>query len=192
MFAFITRLWDKMIDLAHYPAAWVTGFFLFVADAIAGGQFIIDIVVIASVIDLVCGIAVSIKRKQFARSDLMRQTVEKVVVYGLALLVFLCIDKVIEAETALTMDITSALVGVVITVTETWSFLASLLILFPNNPFLKLLQSALIGELARKLGVDESEVKATLEASRKKRPRGKNGRFISNKPNKKNHGRNAH
>ncbi|MBQ6287379.1 MAG: hypothetical protein IJK73_06980 [Bacteroidales bacterium] len=158
-----SHLWQKLADIIQYPAGWFMGFLLFIVDALSGGRLIIYIVIIATVIDLFCGIAVSIKRRNFAKSELMRLTVEKLVVYGTALLVFLCIDKAIAAETNLELALSSGLIGVVITMAETWSFLASLLILFPKNPFLRLLSKALIGEIARKLQCSEEEVKEALE-----------------------------
>lgn len=182
---FIARSLDKLEEILAYPIAWITGFGLFVFDALTGGKFIIYIVLLASFIDLICGIAVSVTRKSFTRSDLMRQTVDKLLVYGLVLIVFLCIDKVIEMETNFTTDITSGVVGVLMTLTEVWSFMASLLILHPNNAFLKMMQKMLTGELARKLNCEESEVAAIMNASRKKKKmvRGKDGRFV--KPKKK-------
>ena len=185
MITILSHLWQKVVEMLHYPAGWFMGLFLFVADAVTGGGLIIYLVVIATAVDLVCGIAVAIKRKNFAKSELMRLTVEKLVVYGAALLVFLCIDKAIEAETSWEFGLTSGVVGVVIAMTETWSFLASLLILFPKNPFLRLFQKALIGEIARKLQCEEDAVEAILKDARKtKQPRGKNGRFVKQEPKK--------
>ena len=184
MFAIVSHIWQKIIEMLHYPAGWFLGLFLFVADAVTGGTLVIYLVVIATTIDLICGIAVSIKRKNFARSELMRLTVEKLVVYGAAMLVFLCVDKAIESETSWDFNLTSGVVGVVIAMTEAWSFLASLLILFPKNPFLRMFQKALVGEIARKLQCEEGEVEAILKDSRKKKAKPKrdeNGRFVSNK-----------
>lgn len=180
-FAVTSHVWQKIAEILQHPAGWFTGLGLFIADAVSSGSLIIYLVVIVTAIDLVCGIAVAIKRKNFAKSELMRQTVEKLVVYGAALLVFLCIDKAIEAETDWEFALTSGAVGVVIAMTETWSFLASLLILFPSNPFLRMFQKALVGEIARKLQCEEDEVEAILKESvrRKKKvqPRSKNGQF---------------
>ena len=175
-----SRVWEKLMEILHYPITWVSGLGLFMVDAVAGGRIIIYLVVISSVIDLFCGIAVAHSKHEFTLSELMRQTVEKLIVYGLALLVFLCVDGAIEQETGLQTDITSGLIGIVITLTEVWSFLASLLILFPTNPILKLLQKNLTGEIARKLGCDNEDVEKILNASRRKKSlkRGKNGRFI--------------
>ncbi len=184
----LSGVWQKIADILQYPGGWFAGLGLFIADAASGGRMIIYLVVIATVIDLACGIAVSIKRKNFAKSELMRQTVEKLVVYGTAMLVFLCIDKAVEAETSWEFALTSGVVGVVIAMTETWSFLASLLILFPSNPFLRMFQKALVGEIARKLQCEESEVEAILKESvrrKKTNPaRGKNGQFVSRKKKK--------
>ena len=171
----------------HYPLAWVSGFLLFIFDALTGGKLIIYIVLIAAVVDLICGIAVAVKRKEFTRSDLMRQTVEKFLVYGLVLFVFLCVDHVIERETGFQTDITSGLVGVVMTLTEAVSFTASLLIMYPNNAFLRMFQKALKGEPARKLNCEEEEVDKILALSRKRKaqPRAKNGRYMKAQPKKK-------
>ena len=182
MLTTIEHVWQKVVEMLHYPAGWLVGLGLFIADAVTGGGLIIYLVVIVTAIDLVCGIAVSIKRKNFAKSELMRLTVEKLVVYGLALLVFLCIDKAIADETSFDFAITSGVVGVVIAMTETWSFLASLLILFPKNPFLRLFQKALIGEIARKLQCEEDAVEAILKDARKsKQKRNEKGQFVSKK-----------
>ena len=180
-----SHIWQKIVEILQYPAGWLAGLGLFIVDAVSGGRLVIYLVVIATVIDLICGIAVSIKRKNFAKSELMRQTVEKLVVYGTAMLVFLCIDKAIEAETDWEFSLTSGVVGVVIAMTETWSFLASLLILFPKNPFLRMFQKALVGEIARKLQCEEEAVEAILKEARrsgkKPQPRAKNGQFIPKK-----------
>lgn len=183
LLTFLTRIGDKLHEIVNIPLAWISGFGLFVLDALTGGKLIIYIVILASTIDLICGIAVAIKRKEFTRSDLMRRTVEKLLVYGLVLLVFLCVDHVIERETSFTTDLTSGFVGVLMTLTESVSFTASLIILFPNNNFLHMFQKSLTGELASKLNCDEAEVEKILAKSRraKRQPRGKDGRFHSKK-----------
>ena len=172
----IPHILDKMFEFAKYPAAWLAGFFMFIGNALVGGKLIIYVVVLATVIDLCCGIAVSVKRHKFTLSELMRQTVEKLVVYGLAIIVFMVIDSLIKSGTGFDIALTSGVVGVVIALTETWSFLAALLILYPKNPLLKLLQKALTGEIARKLDIEESEVAKIL--AREQRQRDEKGRFI--------------
>lgn len=180
--SYINHVWDKIVEIFQYPITWFSGLGLFVVDAVSGGKIVIYMVVISATIDLMCGIAVAHKKKEFTLSELMRQTVEKLVIYGLALLVFLCVDSAIEAEIGFQIDITSGIVGVLITMTEVWSFTASLLIIFPKNPILRMLQKQLTGEIARKLGCEEDAVTEIMNASRKeKQKRGKDGRFIKKK-----------
>ena len=184
----LSHFWQKMVEMAYRPDMWFWGLFLFIADAVSGGTLIIYLVVVATVIDLIFGIAVSVKRKSFTKSELMRLTVEKLVVYGAALLVFLCIDKAIAEKTDFEFALTSGVVGVVITMTEAWSFLASMLILFPKNPFLRLLQKALIGEIARKLQCDEDAVESILKEARRsknKPERNAKGQFVKKQPKKR-------
>ena len=180
----VQHIGEKFLEIVKYPISWLAGFFLFLMNAVAGGQLLIYIIILASTIDLACGISVSVRRNSFTYSELIRQTVEKVTVYGLAMLVFLSIDQYIGQNTDFDLAITSGVVGVVITMAETWSFLAALLILFPNNVFLKLLQKALTGEIARKLGCDEIEVAKLLKMARTKRD--SKGRFVEKKPVHKN------
>ena len=179
-FSYLSHTTEKVLEILQFPITWLCGLGLFVVDAVIGGKIIIYMVVISATIDLICGIAVANKKKEFTLSELMRLTVEKLVIYGLALIVFLCVDAAVEAETGFQVDITSGIVGALITLTEVWSFMASLLIIFPNNPILKMLQKQLTGEIARKLGCEEEEVKQILNASRRKKDlkRDSNGRFI--------------
>jgi len=172
----IPHVVEKAIEFAKYPLTWLAGFIMFICNALTGGRLIIYTVVLATVIDLGCGIAVSVKRGRFTLSELIRQTVEKMVVYGLALIVFLVIDSLISEGTGFEVALTGGVVGIVITFAETWSFLAALLILYPKNPLLKLLQKALTGEIARKLDIEEAEVAKIL--ARGQRQRDEKGRFI--------------
>ena len=177
----LQSVWLKQMDIMQSPCGWFAGFGLFVLDALTGGKLVIYTVVIASIIDLACGIAVSQKRKQFTLSELMRNTVEKLAVYSAVLLAFLCLDKVVASETTLDLTLTSGLVGAVITMSEAWSFSASLLILFPKNSFLRLMQKALTGEIAKKLGCEPDEVEALLKEYRAEKAQARNskGQFVS-------------
>lgn len=183
----LSHIWQKFLEILHYPAGWLLGLCLFVSDAFAGGAMIVYIVVVASVIDLACGIAVSKKKGDFTLSELIRQTAEKFLVYGPVLLAFLCLDKLIQAETTIELSLSSALVGAVISMAEVWSFSASLLILFPKNAFLRLLQKSLTGEIARKLGCTNEEVEEILKQYRGRRKPARNakGQFVSKKDSAK-------
>ena len=76
--------------------------------------------------------------------------------------VFVGLDKI--ANTILS----AAIVGTVIILVEFWSSCASMLILFSNFLFLRLLKKALAGEIAAKLHVDAAEVDKILDETNNK------------------------
>ena len=174
------HVWQKCVEILHYPVSWITAIALFIAEVFAGARFLVLMVVVVTIMDACWGIAVSVKRKQFTLSELLRLTVVKVAVYGCALLIFLALDMFIANETGLEMDISSGLIGVLIVLTEGWSSAASALILFPNVPFLQFMRKALTGEIARKLGISEDEVEQIMNKKSRAaaQPRAKNGQFV--------------
>ena len=110
------------------------------------------------------GIASSLKQKRFTKSELARDSFSKLAVYGSVIVLFILIDKLIGASNGLT---TSAICICIILV-ELWSTSASMLICFPNMPFLKLLKKALVGEIASKLNVKTEDVENALQALNRK------------------------
>lgn len=146
----------KLMSILSTAWGWAVGLVLLLIDFIAGHEMAVGLVVFVTLMDAVWGIAVSIKRKKFAISELARMTVGKLAVYGCAMLAFIGLDRLIG------MTLTASVIGAVITLVELWSASASMLILFPNFLFLKLLKKALTGEIADKLGVEPEEVEKVL------------------------------
>lgn len=140
---------------------WVVGIGLCLADYIAGHSFVVFLVVAATLIDAAWGIAVSLKRGQFTKSELARLTIAKLAVYGCVLFVFIGLDKFIGST------FTASVIGAAIVLVEFWSSCASMLILYPNFLFLRLLKKSLTGEIASKLGIKEEEVCEILEEPKK-------------------------
>lgn len=147
---------DKLLSILHTVQGWIVAGVLFLLDFIAGHELAVGLVVAVTLMDAIWGITVSIKRKKFALSELARLTVGKLAVYGCAMLAFIGLDKMIG------MTLTASVIGAAITLVELWSASASMLILFPNFLFLKLLRKALTGEIASKLGVEPEEVEKVL------------------------------
>ena len=136
---------------------------LFVVDYFAGHAFIVCLAVFVTLMDAVWGIAVSVKQGKFTLSELARLTIAKLAVYGCALSVFVGLDKVTDST------ITGSLVGALIVLVEFWSCSASMLILFPYMPFLKLMKRALTGEIASKLHIEECDVEDVLRMENNKK-----------------------
>lgn len=156
IFGYILHVGERFSAILHTVQGWMAALVLLIADYIAGHEFAVGLVVAITIMDAVWGIAVSIKRGKFALSELARLTVAKFAVYGCAMLTFIGIDRIIDA------DITTAAIATVITLVEFWSSCGSMLILYPNLPALRLLKKALIGEIASKLHIPEEEVEKVL------------------------------
>lgn len=158
---YIEHILNKLLGILHTAQGWIVAVLLFLADFIVGHELAVGLVVFVTLMDAVWGVTVSIKKKKFALSELARLTIGKLAVYGCAMLVFIGLDKMIH------LSLTTSVVGAAITLVELWSASASMLILFPNFLFLKLLRKALAGEIASKLGIEPWEVESVLNPSSK-------------------------
>lgn len=151
----------SLLKLSHILSngwGWLIGIGLAFIDYFAGHSFVVFLVAAATLIDAGWGIAVSIHNGKFTKSELARLTFAKLIVYGCVLFIFIGIDKMIDST------ITASVIGAAIVLVECWSSCASMLILFPNFLFLRLLKKALLGEIASKLGISEDEAKELMEA----------------------------
>ena len=155
----VERIIEKLQAILQTPRGWIAAVLLFIADYFGGHQFITFLTVAVTIMDAVWGVAVSLKQGRFTLSELLRLTVAKLAVYGCALFVFVGLDKMTDTV------LTASVVGCAIVLVEFWSSCASMLILFPNFLFLRLMKKALTGEIASKLHIDESEVEGVLEVN---------------------------
>lgn len=114
--------------------------------------------------DAFWGIYNAIKDGHFVLSDLMRATVGKILSYCSVFLVIIWIEKILHIESG----ICSAIIVGVIALTEVWSICGHILIRFPNLLFFRLLKPALVGEIARKLHIEEKDVEQILNEKNSK------------------------
>lgn len=153
---FINHVASKLAAILSTLQGWFVAVCLLIVDYIGGNAFAVSLAVAATIMDAVWGIAVSIKRGSFAKSELARLTLGKAAVYGCIIFVFIGIDK------AINMSITTDIMCVAITLVELFSSAGSMLILFPNFVFLKLFRKALTGEIASKLNIEPEDVEKVL------------------------------
>lgn len=155
----VTHAVHSLLKLGHILSngwGWLIGVGLAFLDYFAGHSFVVFLVAAATLIDAGWGIAVSVHNGEFTKSELARLTFAKLIVYGCVLFIFIGIDKMIDST------ITASVIGAAIVLVECWSTCASMLILYPQFLFLKLLKHALIGEIASKMNKSEDEVKEIL------------------------------
>lgn len=148
---------DKLLEILQTLCGWCAFVVVFLLDYFGGHGLIVFLAVVVTFMDAFWGIAVSLKQGKFTLSELLRLTISKLAVYGCVLFVFVGLDKITDSV------ITGSLVGAAIVLVEFWSSCASMLILFPNFLFLKLMKKALTGEIASKLHISEDEVEAVLD-----------------------------
>lgn len=156
-----THAIDKLAGILQTLGGWCAFVVVFLMDYFGGHGFIVFLAVAVTLMDAVWGIAVSVRQGKFTLSELARLTISKLAVYGCALFVFVGLDKITDSV------ITGSVVGAAIVLVEFWSSCASMLIMYPNFLFLKLMKKALTGEIASKLHISEEEVEKVLESRKK-------------------------
>nr|DAN74677.1 MAG TPA: holin [Bacteriophage sp.] len=155
----IEHFLNKLLEVLSTAWGWLMFVGLVVMNFIVGYEKMVGFTVMAIVLDAVWGIAASLLQKRFALSELARDTFAKLAVYGTAVFVFILVDKLAGISGGLTTSVIC--IGIILV--ELWSMSASMLICFPNMPFLKILKKALAGEIASKLNVKPEDVMAALD-----------------------------
>lgn len=153
----LSHFLNRLASIIDSFQGWSLYICFSVINYMAGQGSTVALVIAVTLIDAVWGIAVSLHQGKFTYSELGRLTIAKLAVYGCSLFVFIGLDRLIDST------ITTPIVGAAIILVEFWSSCASMLILFPNFLFLRLLKKALIGEIASKLKISESDAKEIFE-----------------------------
>lgn len=163
MLVVLSKMGLKIASAFNTLGGWLMAVALFIADYFAGHVFVCFFVIGVTLMDAAWGIAVSVKRGEFTLSELARQTVVKLAVYGCALAVFVGLDRMVGTT------LSASVIGAIIVLVELWSSCASMLILYPHIAFLRLLKKHLTGEIASKLNVEPGEVEEALSVIQKKK-----------------------
>lgn len=127
---------------------WIVALFTVVITFIAPEKTSFIVVGFAILADLFWGVAAAIKLKKFFLSTALRDTVKKIGIYSFALLGAFAIESIAHADGTFLAVRTIAIFAAVC---EFWSMSASMLIIYPNMPFLRIFRTQLKGEIAAKL-----------------------------------------
>ncbi|PXV61252.1 hypothetical protein CLV62_12585 [Dysgonomonas alginatilytica] len=100
------------------------------------------------VADLICGIIAAVKLKKFILSKAIRDTCFKVGCYSFMLIGVFVIEKIAHDTGFIGIKVAAAIAAGC----ELWSISASLLIIYPDFPFLKIFRLQLKGEMESKTG----------------------------------------
>ena len=154
---------EKCVEMLGCVCGWIITAAFFILDFYGGYGLAFASLGIAITVDMILGIWSAVRQGKYAKSELMRDTFSKVVVYGLALLVIIHIEMLNGADTTLGTNICASLMCGA----EFWSIAGNALIINPNLGFFRLIRSSLVGEIARKLHITEEEVQEALDKGEK-------------------------
>ncbi len=149
---------NKLELILSTIGGWLSLLGIIIVNYFSGYSLSISLVILLVVLDLVWGVAASIVRGTFAKSELARDTFSKFTVYGSCIIVAIALDKLIGIKTPISTVSICSLIMLV----EAFSMAGSMLIVNPKMPFLRLLQPILIGEIANKLHMSVEEAKKYL------------------------------
>ena len=155
---------EKLVDGLCRPLqtlhGWIGVIFTFLATYLMGVKDYIIFIVIAVVLDAVFGVIVSVTKKgKFFESGRLRDSIIKLFFYLCVILLILFIDVISGNDSYIAIRI----VAPIIIFCEIWSILTSYVILQPKSIAAKLLKRFMVGEIAKKLGKTEEEIKETIE-----------------------------
>lgn len=144
----------KLFDpLEHLPGILLS-FWLGIINLFAPLWYPFLVVLVLIGIDLYWGIRSSLFQGKFVKSEVIRRTVDKITSYFSCLAAAYMIEHILFSDSILITSVIASLASAC----ELWSFSASILIIHPDFPFIRLFRKHLIGEIESKMGVTLSEL----------------------------------
>lgn len=146
----LTSIWGKCLTAM-----------IFIASIFAPIKGLLIVTFIIVLLDAILGVTVTIvkKGKGHILSSRLRDSLIKLLFYT----ILICTFFLVEREILDTSFYGAKGVFAILSAVEVISIIASMLILVPNMPILKLLRSVLTKEMAKKLGIDEQDIKDVIE-----------------------------
>lgn len=182
------KLFHKIRTLLSELGGWVSVLILSMAAYFAPAFTVFYAMLFIISVDAILGIVVSMKKGSYMTSYLGRETIWKIILYTLFFAAVFAFESALKADSQIGLYFSFALGGVL----ELLSIAANAAIIKPNFAFFRLIQKYLKSEIARKLGIDESNVSevlstkdyANLKSDREKEmiKQSEKGQIINGKP----------
>lgn len=149
------RIWSMIVFAFTWAATWLG----------ETREVLIYLVFAAALLDLIWGIASSIKQKRFVLSVGLTKTCIKIVVYLSILLVVALAEKALAEDWNLIFRLTAS----VLIVAEGVSVCGHILIIKPDVPVIRLLWKILSSEIAKKLNIEVTDLDEYIATNLKKK-----------------------
>lgn len=147
----VARIDTLSLSIAGWSMASLTSVFLFFKPEI----YTFGVVLVAIFLDAFFGLTVAVsKRKDFALSKLGRVTFFKISAYMSTLILLYMVEKLIVEDPFFGIRVAAGWAAAC----EFWSMSASILIIWPDAPFFRLIRRQLKGEIAAKMGQDLDDI----------------------------------
>ena len=148
MFLF-NRILDMLRKVGSSFYGWVLAILSNIGTFFATEKYCFYVVLTAIMLDALFGTIVSIyKKRGFALSKLGRVTTFKILSYGASLVMVFMIENLAHDTGFIGIKIAAGWAAAC----EFWSMSASILIIWPDAPFFRIVRRQLKGEIASKLG----------------------------------------
>ena len=155
MIGYALHIGESLLRVAGSAYGWAIAACCGVLSFFAREAYAFCLVFAAVALDGVFGVAVSVKRRRFATSELGRLTLLKIATYSAALILAYLVERLCRDE--------GPFIGIRIAAAwaaacEFWSWSASVLVLWPGCPFVRLWRRQLSAEIAAKTGVRTDDI----------------------------------
>jgi len=152
-------LFNQILSLLRKAGGSIYGWFLAVLGSVgaffATEKYCFYVVLTAIMLDALFGTIASVyKKRGFALSRLGRVTTFKILSYGAALAIVFMVEKLARDTGFVGIKIAAGWAAAC----EFWSMSASILIVWPNAPFFRIMRRQLKGEIAAKLGTPIDDI----------------------------------
>lgn len=163
LLATLTSMGSKIVAIFSSIWGWIATIILSFLTYLTPLKYLFLILSFLIILDFIFGISASIKLKKQITSDKMRSTILKIMVYIITIPLIFAMEKQLVGWEILSDIVFAIAFGV-----EGYSLISNMLIVNPNNPFLKFLKILLSGEIAKKLGIEKDKVVEELDKINKK------------------------
>lgn len=145
----------KLTAVVNSVTGWLFALLTLIYTFFKPEIYAFGVVFVAILLDAIFGLFVALhKRKDFALSKLGRITLFKISAYMATLILVFMVEKLAHNGNFIGIKVAAAWAAAC----EFWSFSASILILWPDAPFFKIMRKQLKGEIAAKLGQNLDDV----------------------------------
>lgn len=160
---------DKIYMVLSNGWGVILSTFLFICSFLGNRTPLLAYIGVAVLFDAIWGVVTAVKADRFILSKLLSKSAIKIAAYCSVYALVALVEKGFDGE----FMVSSSIVAAILISSELWSILGHIGLAYPDFLVVKILKKYLKGEMAKKLGIPESELdelltKRTVEASIKK------------------------